>query len=326
MFNLGEERILVTGGAGFIGSHLVEHLSSKGVRVTILDKFSSSSEQNIRGWNIEVKKGTVANTKQLDSLIRECDIVFHLAAHIPETQKYGPGHVVKHSVENPLAYFDSSCRGTLLVLEKCRKHDKELILNSTSAVYGEPTRLPVTEESPTVPSSPYGAAKLCEETFATLYSRLYGLPVAIARSFNVFGPRQRKYVMFDLLLKLMKKPNTLNILGTGQEERDFIFVDDVVDALLLISDSKQAQGRIFNVGTGVGTTISEVVKRILGIVGLSPRITYTGSSWKGNISRMVPDITKIAALGFRPKYSLDEGLKKLVRWFDHEFSCNWEIT
>jgi UDP-glucose 4-epimerase len=320
------KKVLVTGGAGFIGSHLVEHLFRHGERVVILDPVSSTGKENIRGFSVEVKKGSVANTRQLDALVRDCGIVFHLAAQIPETLRYGPGHVVRRSVEDPLGYLDSSCRHSMLVLEKCRKYDRKLILNSSSAVYGKPARLPVTEESPTLPSSPYGAAKLCEETFATLYSRLYGLPIVITRSFNVFGPRQRKYVMYDLLLKLMRRPKTLKILGTGQEQRDFIFVDDVVDALLLVSNSKQAEGRIFNVGTGVGTTISEIVQRILANVDCNPRITYAGSSWKGDVPMMISDITKISELGFRPKNSLDEGLKKLVAWFNHEYSCNWEIT
>lgn len=318
-------RILVTGGAGFIGSRLAATLSGIGASVTILDNFSSGSKENLRGLDVELVQGDLADTKRLGSLVKASEIVFHLAAYIPETKEYGPGHVVRHSVENPVAYFETSLRPTLQLLEECRKYDRKLVLNSTSAVYGEPTKLPVSEESPPVPSSPYGAGKLCEETFATLYSRLYGLPVAIARSFGVFGPGQRKYVMYDLLLRLTKNANALEVLGTGQEERDFIFVDDVVDALLLIANSKQAQGKIFNVGTGVGTSINQLVDRISRIVGLHPRVTFTKISWEGSVSRIVADITKIAALGFRPEYSLDEGLKELVIWFSHEFSCNWPV-
>jgi UDP-glucose 4-epimerase len=310
--------VLVTGGAGFIGSHLTDELANKGMKVLVLDDLSSGNMENVCVKNIEFVQGDVRNTKLTEKLISRSDIIFHLAEYIPETTKYGVGHVVKYSVENPLLDFDVSCRGTLLVLDKARKYDKKIVFTSSAAVYGQIRTSSITEKTPTFPSSPYGASKLCAETYVKLYAKLYGLPTTILRLFNVYGPRQRKYLMHDILLKLENNPKKLEIMGTGLEERDFVYVDDVVDALIYVSSKEEANGEIFNVGTGVAASVKEVVGLILEILDLNPKVTYTQSSWKGDIKKLVANIKRIRNIGFEPKISPEEGLRRLIKWFNTE--------
>jgi UDP-glucose 4-epimerase len=231
------QTVLVTGGAGFVGSHLADRLANEGAKVYVLDNLSSGRRDNISGKNVELVQGDIRNAKLVDTLVKKSDIVFHLAEYIPETSSYGPGHVIKYSVENPLLDFDVSCRGSLTVLDKCRKYDKEIVFTSSAAVYGENKNASVSEDSPTAPSSPYGASKLCAETYMVLYSKLYKMPVTVLRFCNIYGPRQRKYLMYDILLRLMKNPNKLEILGTGMEQRDFIYVDDAINAMLLAAEN-----------------------------------------------------------------------------------------
>jgi len=309
------QKILVTGGAGFIGSHLVTRLVTEGGRVSVLDNLSSGSLENIPVEKVEFVKGDIRDDNLVDRLVGKSDVVFHLAEFIPETASYGIGHVVRYSVENPLLDFDVSCRGTLLLLEKCRQHDKAMVFTSTSAVYGAQNEVPINEESRTLPISPYGASKLCAEQYVKLYSQLYGLPTTVLRLFNVFGPKQRKYVLHDTVMKLLKDPHRLEVVGTGEEARDFIYVEDVVDAMLLVANSRAASGRIFNVGTGTATQIKELIQMIASILGVSPDVKYIGRSWKGDIMTLVSDTSRIRELGFATKYSLEDGLKESIGWF-----------
>lgn len=314
---------LVTGGAGFIGSHLVDRLANEGIKVYVLDNLSSGRKENVSNRNVKIICGDIRNTRLVDILVKKSDIVFHLAEYIPETQSYGIGHVIKYSVENPLLDFDVSCYGSLIVLDKCRKYDKKIIFTSSAAVYGKNNAVPISETSATMPSSPYGASKLCAETYMLLYSRLYKLPTTILRLSNVYGPRQRKYIIYDILLKLMKNPNKLEVLGTGLEERDFIFVDDVVYAFLLIADNPETNGIVYNVGTGVSTSIEKLVKLILQITNLKPEVSYTQISWKGNIEKITLNVERIKKLGFRNAYSLEDGLTETVNWFKSTHNTCW---
>lgn len=315
--------ILVTGGAGFVGSTLADKLANQGAIVCVLDNLSSGSKDNLSGKNIEFVDGDIRNAELMDTLVQKSDVIFHLAEYIPETSKYGSGHVIKYSVENPLLDFDVSCIGSLTVLDKCRKYDKEIVFTSSVAVYGESKTGFEGEETPTTPSSPYGASKLCAETYMKLYSKLYGLHVTIARFCNLYGPRQRKYLLYDILLKLMKNSKKLEILGTGHEERDFIYVDDALNAVLLAASYSCPNDVIFNVGTGTSTPISKVVEMILGILGIHPLVLYTQASWRGDIKKLGANTARIRKLGFRPMYSLEEGLRKTISWFSNTYRLDW---
>lgn len=313
--NYSGSNILITGGAGFVGSTLADKLACEGASVCVLDNLSSGRKDNLSHKNIHFVNDDIRNAEVVDSLVKKSDVVFHLAEYIPETKTYGAGHVIKYSVENPLLDFDVSCRGSLIVLDKCRKHDKPLVFTSSAAVYGEKQNASVTEESATVPSSPYGASKLCAEVYIELYSRLYKLPVTVLRFCNLYGPRQRKYLVYDVLVKLKKNPEKLEMLGTGLEERDFIYVDDAVRAVLLASEKPKSDGAVFNIGTGVSSSTKKIVELILEIQGIKPEVFFTEVSWKGDIRKLGANVDKIRRLGFNPEFSLEAGLRQTIDWF-----------
>ncbi len=311
------ETTLVTGGAGFIGSHLVDRLVEQRKKVIVLDNLSSGRNSNVTSnSNVRFVCGDIRDAELVDELAKESDIIFHLAEFIPETRKYGSGHVIRYSMQNPLEDFDISCRGTLILLEKARKYSTRLVFASSAAVYGEPDIVPTNEDSPTLPCSPYGASKLCAETYTRMYARIHGLQTTILRFFNVYGPRQQKYVMYDTLLKLKDNSERLEILGSGEEVRDFIFVSDVVDAILLVARDDRAAGHTFNIGTGIQTSIKDLVELVLDILGKQPQVVFTENSWKGDIKKLVADIKRIESIGFKPKFELESGLRKLVDWFN----------
>jgi UDP-glucose 4-epimerase len=317
MGGLKLKNILVTGGAGFIGSHLVESLVNQGAeKIIVLDNLSCGHKENVPiASNISFVQGDIRNASLVDRLARNCDTIFHLAEYIPETKKYGPGHVIKFSAENPIEDFDVNTRGTLIVLEAARRYNRKVIFTSTAAVYGKTNLKNISEEDGKLPVSPYGASKFCSETYVSLYSRAFGVPGTIARFFNVYGPRQRKYVMYDMLLKLSSNPERLEVLGNGKESRDFVYVQDAVDALLLIAADPQAEGQVFNVGTGIATSILDVVRLLKQILQMDTEIEILGKSWPGDLRTITSNIDKLRSLGYKPKFSVEEGLKKLVSWF-----------
>jgi len=314
-YRLDGKRVLITGGAGFIGSHLSEELTRSKNEVIVLDNLSSGSLNNLPKSNlITFFRGDVRDSKLVNRLVRKSDIVFHLAEFIPETRNYGGGHVVKFSIDNPLLDFDVSTRGTLIVLDSAKRYGKKFIFGSTAAVYGT-TRVPIRESITPTPISPYGTSKLCAEEYVKLYSRTYGLPTSILRLFNVYGPRQSKYVTYDILLKLQKNPRILEMFGSGDEERDFVYVKDAVKAFILAAEDDTANGEVFNVGTGIPTRISELVQLMTKILGLNPKVAFSKTSWKGDIHKLVSDVSKISKIGYKPEYPLEEGLKELIKWF-----------
>lgn len=308
-------RILITGGAGFVGSHLANRLANQGARVLVLDNLSSGRRDNISNENVVFVRGDIRNAHLVDGLVKKVGTVFHLAEYIPDTRSYGAGHVVKYSVENPLLDFDVSCRGSLTVLDSCRKHKKELVFTSSAAVYGENKTSSVSEESLTIPSSPYGASKLCAETYMILYAKLYNLPVTVLRFCNLYGPRQYKYLFYDLLRKLTDNPRKVEVLGTGLEQRDFIYVEDAISAMLLAAESPKTEGVIFNIGTGISISVKEAVETVLRILNIKPEIVFTQASWTGDIKKIGANIEKIRRLGFAPDFSLEMGLNKTIAWF-----------
>ncbi len=312
---LKEKSILVTGGAGFIGSHLVDKLLSNGHSVTVLDNLSSGVRTNLADQSsLKFVQGDISDIELVDKLVEHSDMVFHLAEYIPSTKSFGSGHVVKFSVDAPIQDFDVSARGTLIVLNSAKKHFKKFVFTSTAAVYGESSSL-LRETTPPNTISPYGASKFCAEEYVRLYHRIYGLPVSMVRFFNVFGPRQLKYVMYDLSMRLKQNPCCLEMLGTGEEMRDFVYVDDAVKALLLVAHDEFAKGEVYNVGSGKQTKISELVKLMLEVYGVHPQVVFKGSSWKGDVKHLIGDISKLRSIGYQPQYSLADGLKKFTEWF-----------
>ena len=312
------KRVVVTGGAGFIGSNLIERLMALKCQIVVLDDFSSGTIENLPKCSDQVRiiRGDVRNASMVKKAINKSDLVFHLAEFIPNTAQGGPGHVIKFSTKRPIVDLNISVRGTINVLECAKEAGAKVVFSSTAAVYGESHEGAIDESMPLNPVSPYGASKSAAELYCKVYSHTFGLPVTVVRFFNVYGPKQRKYLMHDVLMKLRQNPQALTILGSGYQRRDFVFVRDVVDGLVLVADRAEFECETYNLGTGIATSAREVVKCITDILDLKPEIAYTGSSWKGDIKSLVADIGKIRSLGFSPKYSLQEGVKELISWFD----------
>jgi UDP-glucose 4-epimerase len=304
MGQLKGTKIFVTGGAGFIGSHLCKKLSNSTRNLTIYDNLSSGKIENVKYLpKIRFVKGDILNLKQLHSQ-EKTDLIFHLAAQV----------VVPYSMENPIEDFETNARGTLNVLEKARKDDARVVFASSAAVYGNPTKLPTPEEYGFNPFSCYGLSKVVGEEYCNMYSKQYGLDVTILRLANVYGSGCHG-VINDFLDKLNLNPEQLEIIGTGLQSRDFVHVSDAVDAFTLSAVSQIAVGGTFNIGFGKTTKIIDLAKTILQLMNLSEKtaITTTNVSWKGDVTTIWFDASKAKKeLKWTPKIKLEDNLKALV--------------
>jgi UDP-glucose 4-epimerase len=300
-------RVLVTGGAGFIGSHLVRRLLADGAAVTVVDDLSAPSAQPVPS-GVAWHRFRLPDPR-LRSLVAEgrFDRVFHLAgaAYVPP------------SIEDPGADLDNNAAVTLDVLEAVRRGSpgSPVVYTSSAAVYGSPTVLPITEETPIAPVSPYGVSKYAAEQYMSLYARLHGLRTASLRLFSVFGPGQRKQVVFDLIAKLAADPERLEVIGAGTETRDFIFVDDVAAVAMMVMERGPLEGEVYNVASGTGVTIRELVGHVVRTLGLAPTVRYTGEVRPGDALHWVADISRLRALGFAPAVSVDAGVQRIAEWF-----------
>lgn len=313
--NFNDSRVLITGGSGFIGSHLAKVLLKEGAKITIFDDFSTGSMWNIREIlnYVTVVKGDVRDFESVKKAVADQDFVFHLAANAS----------VPISTKNPRYDFEVNAFGTLNVLEALLDLASKapLIFASSAAVYGEPKSIPIPEEYPLRPVSPYGTSKLTGEVLCRTFCHVYSLPTICFRYFNVYGPLQRKYVMFDIMNKLRKRHDRLEVLGTGNQIRDFVYISDALDVTLLLARTPSAFGEVYNVGTGIGTTIRELVNLILQVTSLQhkTKVLYTNESWKGDVQKLVADITKIEEYGFRPKIELKTGLTRFIHWYNTSY-------
>ena len=312
--------VLVTGGLGFIGSHLVEALVARKAQVTVFDNGQSGSKANIPAaaiGRISIHKVDVRNCRATADLVKRIKpaLVFHLAANASV-----PGSVV-----DPAYDFETNCGGTFNLLHavKVWAPRARVILASSGAVYGEPRCMPITETTPLCPISPYGASKVAAETECRMFNKVYGVDVVIARIFNTYGPRMPRFVVLDFLKKLRKNESELEILGDGRQVRDFNYVQDTVAGLLAVARSGQA-GQAYNLASGKAYTVTELAGHLLRILKLGARtkLVCTGRSWAGDAQHWEVDISKIRKLGYRPGIPLDTGLKKVVVWFDEQCGGN----
>lgn len=309
-------RVLITGVAGFIGSHLAERIHSLGLKVVGLDDFSGGYIENLssleKSKQFELVKGDILNLKDISKAFKGVGSVFHFAAQ---------SSVLK-STEDPIRDFELNVQGTLNVLECARKADiGTVVFASSSTVYGN-AALPTLENHPLQPISNYGASKAAAEAYCRSYGSLYGLKTASLRYFNIFGPRSRKGVMFDFLQKLQKDNRRLEVLGTGDQMKDYRYIDDAVDATLLVASQGKLAGEAYNVGSGKSYTVKELAKRMLEILGLNgkTKLFYKGGlSWPGDVQKTQADITKLKKLGFAPKVGFDEGMSAFVDWYQSEY-------
>jgi UDP-glucose 4-epimerase len=248
-------------------------------------------------------KGDILDLKKLCNM-EKTDVIFHLAAQV----------VVPYSMENPTEDFETNARGTLNVLEKARKDDSRLVFASSAAVYGNPTQMPTSESYGFHPFSCYGLSKVVGEEYCQMYANQYGLDITILRFANVYGSRCHG-VINDFLDKLTKNPKKLEIIGTGQQSRDFVNVADTVNAIVSAASRENAIGQTYNVGFGETTKIIDLAHMILRILNLSGKtvVTTTGVSWQGDINTIWFNIDKSKKeLGWTPKITLEEHLKKLI--------------
>jgi UDP-glucose 4-epimerase len=305
--SLKQKKIVVTGGAGFIGSNLCRTLLEQGAEVTAFDNLYSGKIYFIKDLidkGLNFVQEDIRDPAALEKATRNCEIIFHLAAQTS----------VPFSMENPKEDSEINVIGTLNVLEAAKKAGARVVFASSAAVYGNPEKKPTPETYPTRPIAFYGLSKLLGENCCRFYQEIYDLEVVILRIFNVYGPNCHG-VIYDFLGKLQKTPDKLEVLGTGRQARDFVYISDMVNFLLKAATSPAATGEAFNVGTGTTSSVSELAKMIIEILGLkNVEIYFTGGqAWEGDMDVTLANNSKaINRLQWRPQVSLKEGLKKLI--------------
>jgi UDP-glucose 4-epimerase len=304
--NWAGERVLVTGGAGFVPSHVTDLLVGCGADVTVIDNLQAGKFENLLQVKGRVKflEQDIRDVDAVRKAVDGCSYVFHLAANAS----------VPGSVKDPRYDFESNAVGTFNILEAARDFGaKRVVYASSAAVYGEPQYVPTDENHPLQPTSFYGLSKLTGERLGMMYHRMYDLGFSAIRIFNTYGPRQPRYVLADLVRKLKKNPHELEVLGTGEQVRDYSYATDTASAFIAVAECEQAPGEAYNVAGGNPTSIKELVALILKVMDLPDcKITYTGQSWKGDIDRLIADIGKIRSIGFASRRTLEEGIRLTI--------------
>jgi UDP-glucose 4-epimerase len=306
--------ILVTGGAGFIGSHIVDRLLEEDRKVRVLDNLSTGTKENIahhtKNKNFQFMEGDIRNTDHVNKAVKGVDAVVHEAALVSVTK----------SVEDPLLSNSINVNGTLNLLKACKDFKvKRFVFASSCAVYGDTKTLPIHEKVTPQPMSPYAVDKLASENYAQVFTELYEIETVGLRYFNVYGPRQRygPYSgVISIFINNILKNKAPTIYGDGEQKRDFVNVKDVVEANILALTKPEASGEIFNVSIGNPVTINTVVKTIQKITGKTTLKPEYAKPRQGDIKHSYADIKKIQQkLGYQPKTQLENGLKELVEWY-----------
>lgn len=303
--NLSDKNILITGGAGFIGSHLSKSMVDIAGQVKVIDNLSSGRISNLRGCinksNFKFIKGDLLKPRILADVVKDCEMVFHLSANSE----------VRAGVNNPKIDFDQNLKATHNLLETLRKSNsiETLVFTSSSTVYGEPSVIPTPEGYGSMkPISLYGASKLGCESLISAHSNLYNFNSIIYRFANVVGSRSTHGVIFDFIKKLNADDRELEILGNGNQTKSYIHVSDVIDAMLLSLKKVERNIEIFNIGSEDQVnvkTIAEIVASEMGLKNTNMKCKGgdEGRGWPGDVKFMILDIQKIKQLGWRPKYN-----------------------
>jgi UDP-glucose 4-epimerase len=309
-------KVLVTGGNGFIGSHLTEELVSQGASVTVVDRGDPNATQNLAAVydSIEFRRLDLSEA-DFDDLL-DCQPRFHAIFHLAGNA------TVPGSVENPWDDFQMNLTMSLRLMESIRRRPQEtsLILVSSAAVYGDAVDVPISEATATRPLSPYGVSKLAMDRYASVYAKLYGLRIGVLRPFAVYGPRLRKQVIYDFMHKLQANPHRLDAHGNGTQLRDFCYVSDVVDAAVAIASRGKLEGEVYNVASGTGTSIQQILELLSARLGVDPDVQWSGDVRRGEPQRWIADISRLQALGWLPQVCLEVGLDRTVEWFTRTHS------
>ena len=316
-------KIIVTGGAGFIGSHFVDLAISRGDEVIVIDDLSFGKKININS-NASFIEESLLNYSIIENIVLKVNPthIVHFAANATtKSSAMGWNDPFLDSRVNMLA--------TLNILEIIRRNSlsAHFLYASSAAVYGEPKYVPMNEPHPLNPQSPYGISKLAGEKYCYSYFKEYNVNCTVLRIFNTYGPRQPRYVMYDQIKKmLLAKHESFEVLGTGEQIRDYVYVSDTVKAFhLAMMKGRSTFGEIYNIGGNSKITIKELINKIKSLVNKDLQPVFTGQSWKGDISKLWSDTTHIkASLGWEPEISIDEGIRNLLNWIktDNEFLTN----
>ncbi|WP_231186436.1 NAD-dependent epimerase/dehydratase family protein [Haladaptatus sp. DYF46] len=294
--------VLVTGGAGFVGSHLVDALVREN-DVRILDDFSTGKRSNVND-DATVIEGDICDSETLRRATENVDLIFHEAGVVS----------VQESVEEPMRANEVNLDATLALLERARDLDARVVLASSCAIYGQPTDVPISEDEPFSPSSPYGLQKSALDHYARLYEELYGLETVALRYFNIYGPRQSSGD-YSGVISIFKRQATngepITVDGDGKQTRDFVHINDVVRANLLAATTDHV-GEAYNIGTGVSVTIQELAETIHDISASSSEIVHLDPR-PGDITKSKADIAKATEkLGYEPTIPINEGLSSFL--------------
>jgi UDP-glucose 4-epimerase len=319
-------KAVVTGAAGFIGSHLVDKLLEKGYTVTGIDNFSSGSRENLsRALRDPKFRLVVADLREpmgeWTGELRGASVVFHFAAN-PE---------VRHSVREPLDHYHQNVTATLHVLEAARRNGVGVVVfASSSTVYGDPETIPTPEDHPLKPISVYGATKAAAEVFCETYARLYGIKCLILRYANIVGPRLRHGVIYDFIMKLRKDPHRLEILGDGTQRKSYLYISDAIEATMAslekIHGEEPGTSIVYNVGNEDWVTVREIADIVVKAMGLSG-VEYVfrpgtpdGRGWPGDVKLMLLSIKRIKSeTNWRPRLSSAEAVEETARQLIEEF-------
>ncbi len=299
--------ILITGGAGFIGTHLANRLHRQGHHVRVVDDLSSGDPSRLAP-DIFFRRGDVRDVPNLWALLHGVDVVYHLAAKVS----------VPASILYPREYNDVNVGGTVALLEACRDVGVgRVILGSSATVYGDQQRQPVDEEARCRPGVPYAVSKRAAEQYLFTMGRLSGFEAVALRIFNAYGPGQplppSHAPIIPYAMRQIAQGGSVIVFGDGRQSRDFVYIDDVVDALVAAATASQVDQTIINVGSGQSTSINELVELIGATVGRRPNVLHNREK-SGGIQQLVADIRKAEQLlGYRPRVTLEQGLRRLFK-------------
>jgi len=305
-------RAIVTGGAGFIGSHLVDELLCDGYSVTVVDNMSCGCLENLEHHsgnpNLVIREVDVKNARGLNSIFAGHDVVFHLAAHAN----------IRQSFADHRADLDNNLIGTLNVLEAMYKNEiQDLVFASTSAVYGEATIRPTPEDYSPVQTSLYGASKLACEAYAEAYTEISQMKFWAFRFANVVGERCRRGVIWDFIHKLLKNPNELEILGDGKQSKEYLHAQDCVNGIVLGYQKASSKVNIFNLGVDEQTLVDRVADIVIKEMGLkNVKRKYTGGprGWIGDNPVVELSLDRIKKIGWRREMPSEEAIRRTIRW------------
>jgi UDP-glucose 4-epimerase len=305
------DQFLVTGGAGFIGSHLVRRLLADGGRVRVIDNLATGKRERLRDLEgaIEFIEGDLADTSMCENALSGVDCVLHQAA-VPSVQR---------SIKNPIETNKANITSTLNLLEGCRKHQvRRFVYASSSSAYGDTPVLPKREDMPPNPLSPYALQKFVGERYCQLYFRLYGLETVSLRYFNVFGPSQDPYSEYSAVIPKfatrLQRGESIVVYGNGEQSRDFTYVDNVVEANILALRAPRAAGSVINIGCGERITLNRLIKILEAILEAQATVDYQPAR-PGDVRDSLADISLAQdLLGYQPKVTVAEGLRRTVTW------------